>query len=171
MTITYLKRGKPAAERDEDDAKVRAAVETTLADIEARGDAAVRELSEKFDNYSPPAFRLSRDEIDGLIARLSERELSDIKFAQEQVVNFAKAQRASMTDIEIETLPGVTLVLDQQDQVGLEGDEGLEARIQVAADGRLANESGSVAHELAQGDRFGVGGRMGWQGPVCTLPA
>jgi sulfopropanediol 3-dehydrogenase len=109
MAITHLKRGKPAAERDEDDAKVRAAVETTLADIESRGDAAVRELSEKFDNYSPAAFRLSQSDIDGLIAKLTDRELEDIKFAQEQVVSFAKAQRASITDIEIETLPGVIL--------------------------------------------------------------
>ncbi len=109
MTIDYLKRGKPAAERAEDDAKTRAVVEATLADIEARGDTAVRELSEKFDKYSPASYRLSQDEIDALIGELTERELADIKFAQEQVVNFAKAQRASMLDIEVETLPGVIL--------------------------------------------------------------
>ncbi len=109
MTIEYLKRGKPAAERAEDDARTRAAVEATLADIEARGDAAVRELSEKFDRYTPESFRLSQHEIDALIAELSDRELADIRFAQEQVVNFARAQRASMTDIEVETLPGVIL--------------------------------------------------------------
>ena len=109
MAIEYLKRGKPDAERAEDDAKTRAAVESTLADIEARGDAAVRELSEKFDNYSPPSFRLSQAEIDDLIAQLSPRELEDIKFAQEQVRNFAQAQRDSMLDIEVETMPGVIL--------------------------------------------------------------
>ncbi len=109
MTIEYLKRGKPAAERAEDDAKTRAVVEATLADIEARGDTAVRELSEKFDKYSPASYRLSQDQIDALIGELTERELADIKFAQEQVVNFAKAQRASMLDIEVETLPGVIL--------------------------------------------------------------
>lgn len=109
MTIEYLKRGKPEADRAEDDAKTRAVVEATLKDIEARGDAAVRELSEKFDNYSPESFRLSQQEIDALIASLSDRELEDIKFAQAQVMNFAQAQRDSMLDIEVETLPGVIL--------------------------------------------------------------
>ena len=109
MTIEYLKRGKPEADRAEDDAKTRAVVEATLKDIESRGDAAVRELSEKFDNYSPAAFRLSQQEIDALIASLTERELADIKFAQAQVRNFAQAQRDSMLDIEVETLPGVIL--------------------------------------------------------------
>ncbi|MFY2822313.1 histidinol dehydrogenase, partial [Ruegeria sp. MALMAid1280] len=93
----------------EDDARTRAVVEATLKDIETRGDAAVRELSEKFDNYSPESFRLSQEQIDELIASLSERELADIKFAQEQVMNFAQAQRDSMLDIEVETLPGVIL--------------------------------------------------------------
>ncbi len=105
----YLKRGKPAAERAEDDTKTRAVVEATLADIEARGDVAVRELSEKFDCYTPENFRLSQQEIDDLIAQLSPRELADIKFAQEQVRNFAQAQRDSMLDIEVETMPGVIL--------------------------------------------------------------
>ena len=109
MTIEYLKRGKAEAERAEDDAKVQSAVETTLKDIEARGDAAVRELSEKFDKYSPESFRLGQDEIDALIAELTPRELADIKFAQAQVVAFAEAQRASMRDIEVEPLPGVIL--------------------------------------------------------------
>ena len=109
MTIDYLKRGKPASERAEDDAKTRAVVEATLAAIEARGDAAVRELSEKFDGYSPASYRLSEAEIEALIGELSDRELADIRFAQEQVVKFAQAQRASMLDIEVETLPGVIL--------------------------------------------------------------
>ncbi len=109
MTIEYLKRGKSDADRAEDDAKTRAVVEATLKDIETRGDAAVRELSEKFDNYSPASFRLSQDQIDDLINQLTDRELADIKFAQEQVRNFAQAQRDSMLDIEVETLPGVIL--------------------------------------------------------------
>ncbi|WP_170561320.1 histidinol dehydrogenase [Ruegeria atlantica] len=109
MAIEYLKRGKSDADRAEDDAKTRAVVEATLKDIETRGDAAVRELSEKFDNYSPASFRLSQQEIDELIGQLSDRELADIKFAQEQVRNFAQAQRDSMLDIEVETLPGVIL--------------------------------------------------------------
>ena len=109
MTIAYLKRGKPAAERAEDDAKTRTIVEATLADIAAHGDAAVRALSEKFDNYSPASFRLSMAEIDALIAELTPRELEDIKFAQQQVRDFAQAQRDSMLDIEVETMPGVIL--------------------------------------------------------------
>ncbi len=109
MTIEYLKRGKSDADRAEDDAKTRAVVEATLKDIETRGDAAVRELSEKFDNYSPASFRLSQDQIEDLINQLTDRELADIKFAQEQVRNFAQAQRDSMLDIEVETLPGVIL--------------------------------------------------------------
>ena len=109
MTIEYLKRGKPADERAEDDAKTRAAVEATLADIESRGDAAVRALSEKFDKYAPASHRLSQTEIAALMAELSDRELADIRFAQEQVVKFAQAQRDAMLDIEVETLPGVIL--------------------------------------------------------------
>jgi len=109
MAIEYLKRGKSDADRAEDDAKTRAVVEATLKDIETRGDAAVRALSEKFDNYAPPSFRLSPEQIDDLIGQLTDRELADIKFAQEQVRNFAQAQRDSMLDIEVETLPGVIL--------------------------------------------------------------
>ncbi|HAR75236.1 MAG TPA: histidinol dehydrogenase [Psychrobacter sp.] len=107
--ITYLKKGKPEAQRSQDDTKVRQVVENTLADIEKRGDTAIRELSEKFDNYSPQAFRLNQQEIDELIAQVSPRDLEDIKFAQAQVRNFAQAQRDSMQDIEIETMPGVIL--------------------------------------------------------------
>lgn len=109
MTVTYLKRGKPEAARSEDDAKVRAIVETTLKDIEARGDVAVRELSQKFDKFSPPSFRLSQSEIDAAISKVSARDMADIDFAQTQIRRFAEAQRASMTDIEIETIPGVVL--------------------------------------------------------------
>lgn len=109
MAITYLKSGKPETERAEDDAKVRQIVETTLADIDARGDAAVRELSAKFDHYDPPRFRLTESEIEAAMAKVSARDLADIKFAQAQIRTFAEAQRATMTDTEIETLPGVIL--------------------------------------------------------------
>ncbi|MEM7684335.1 MAG: histidinol dehydrogenase, partial [Pseudomonadota bacterium] len=109
MTIQYLKESKPADERAEDDAKTRSVVEATLKDIETRGDAAVRELSEKFDSYTPPAFRLSEGEIEAVISKVSVREMADITFAHDQVVNFAQAQRDSMLDIEVETLPGVIL--------------------------------------------------------------
>lgn len=109
MAIWYLKESKSQSERNEDDAKVKAIVEQTLADIDLRGDAAIRELSEKFDNYSPQSFKLSEEEIHALIAEVSSRDLDDIRFAQDQVRRFAEAQRASMTDIEIETMPGVIL--------------------------------------------------------------
>jgi sulfopropanediol 3-dehydrogenase len=109
MAITYLKSGKPEAERAEDDAKVRGIVETTLADIAARGDAAVRDLSAKFDNYAPASFRLSQSEIEAAMSKVSARDIEDIKFAQDQIRKFAQAQRASMTDIEVETIPGVIL--------------------------------------------------------------
>ena len=109
MTIEYLKSGKPDAERAEDDAKTKVIVEEILKNIEIDGDTAVRELSAKFDNYSPENFKLTEKEVSDLIASLSDRELSDIKFAQEQVRNFAQAQRDSMLDIEIETIPGVIL--------------------------------------------------------------
>jgi sulfopropanediol 3-dehydrogenase len=109
MTITILKAGKPETERAEDDAKVRGIVETTLQDIEARGDAAVRDLSAKFDNYEPSSFRLTTSEIEAAMQKVSTRDMDDIKFAQRQIRTFAQAQRASMTDIEVETMPGVIL--------------------------------------------------------------
>jgi sulfopropanediol 3-dehydrogenase len=109
MPVTYLKRGKTEAARSEDDAKVRASVEGILQDIESRGDQAVRELSEKFDKYTPASFRLSESEIEALMNRVSARDMEDIKFAQAQVRNFAQAQRDSLLDIEVETLPGVIL--------------------------------------------------------------
>ena len=105
----YLKNSKPEAEKAAEDAKVRAIVESTLAQIERAGDKAVRALSEKFDGYRPEKFRLTLGEIEALIGELSAEEIADIKFAQEQVRNLAQAQRDSMLDIEVETLPGVIL--------------------------------------------------------------
>ena len=107
--IEYLKRGKTEAARSEEDAKTRAVVESTLAEIEARGDAAVRDLSQKFDNYAPEQFRLTDSEIEAAMSKVSARDMDDIKFAQKQIRSFAEAQRASMTDIEVETMPGVIL--------------------------------------------------------------
>lgn len=109
MAITHLKSGKPDADRAEDDARVRASVEGILADIEARGDVAVRELAQKFDGYAPESFRLSDSEIAAAMQKVSTRDMEDIRFAQTQIRRFAEAQRASMTDVEVETLPGVIL--------------------------------------------------------------
>lgn len=105
----YLKRGKPQDERAEDDAQVRKTVEGILADIGERGDAAVRALSEKFDNWSPVTFRLSDAEIEEAMGQVAKRDLEDIRFAQEQVRNFAEHQKAALKDVEVETLPGVVL--------------------------------------------------------------
>lgn len=109
MSITYLKTSRSDADRAEEDVRIRGTVEDILKDIETRGDVAVRELSEKFDSYSPPSFRLSDSEIEAIMARVSDRDMADIRFAHDQVRNFARAQRDSMKDIEVETLPGVIL--------------------------------------------------------------
>ena len=109
MSIKYLKQGKTDAAKAIDDAEVSEIVKSTLKAIEARGDEAVREFSEKFDNYTPKSFKLSPAEIDSLVKKVSPQDLEDINFAQEQVRNFAQAQRDSMQDIEVETMPGVIL--------------------------------------------------------------
>ena len=109
MAITQIKHAKSEGERAEDDAKVRATVEAVLADIAARGDAAVRALSVKFDRFDPPAFRLTPSEIEAVTQQVGDRDMADIRFAQDQIRRFAQAQRASLTDIEIETIPGVIL--------------------------------------------------------------
>jgi sulfopropanediol 3-dehydrogenase len=109
MAVQHIKRGKPEAERAEDDARVRATVEGILADIAAGGDGAVRALAQRFDGYAPPSFRLTPSEIEAAMQKVSARDMEDIRFAQTQIRRFAEAQRASMTDIEIETEPGVIL--------------------------------------------------------------
>jgi len=105
----FLKRGRDADAVAEDDAKVRATVENILADIKARGDAAVRELSIRFDKWDRQNFRLSKGEIQACLDQLTPRDLEDIRFAQTQVRNFAEHQKAALRDIEVETLPGVVL--------------------------------------------------------------
>ena len=105
----YLKQGRDAAARADDLSKVRHTVEDILADIEKRGDAAVRELSIKFDKWDRANYRLTDAEIKACLAQLTARDIDDIKFAQEQVRNFAQVQRDSMKDVEVETLPGIVL--------------------------------------------------------------
>jgi sulfopropanediol 3-dehydrogenase len=109
MAITHLKKRLDKAVTDAADAKVRQTVETILADVAQRGDEAVRELSQKFDRWSPPSFRLSDAEIRAILARVAPGTLDDIRFAQTQIRNFAEHQRAALKDIEVETLPGVRL--------------------------------------------------------------
>jgi sulfopropanediol 3-dehydrogenase len=105
----YLKRGRDVEAVAAADAKVRATVESILEDITARGDAAVRELSVKFDNWDREDYRLTDQEIQDCLSQLSQRDLDDIRFAQEQVRKFAEHQKAALQDIEVETLPGVIL--------------------------------------------------------------
>ena len=107
--IRYLKRGKDAQVRADDDTKVRQTVEGILKDIESRGDDAVREYSRKFDSWDPASFTLSQGDIEAAVKKLSAREVEDIKFAQKQIRNFAQIQRDSMKDVEVETMPGVIL--------------------------------------------------------------
>jgi sulfopropanediol 3-dehydrogenase len=105
----HLKTARSADERADADAKVRATVEGILGEIEAEGDAAVRRYSERFDNWSPANFRLSEQDVESALAKVSKSDLDDIRFAQAQVRNFAEKQRACLTDLEVETLPGVIL--------------------------------------------------------------
>ncbi len=107
--ITYLKQGRSQDLKTNDAHKVRDTVTAILEDVEARGDAAVAELSKKFDNWSPESFRLSQAEIEACVRSLSPGQRSDIEFAQAQVRNFAQIQRDSMKDVEVETMPGVVL--------------------------------------------------------------
>jgi len=105
----YLKRGIDASAVKAADAKVRETVEAILADVEARGDQAVRELSQKFDNWAPANFQLTEQEIERAIGEVPKRDLDDIRFAQAQVRNFAQKQKETLRDLEVETLPGVVL--------------------------------------------------------------
>ena len=105
----WLKQSIAAGEKAAANAAVRATVEALLEDVATRGDEAVREMSIKFDDWDREDYRLSKAEIDECLAQLQPRDLEDIKFAQAQVRNFAKHQKAALKDIEVETLPGVVL--------------------------------------------------------------
>lgn len=105
----YLKKGMSSEEAAAEDRKVRGTVEDILNDIETRGDTAVREYSEKFDKWSPENFRLTGEQIQECIAQIPDRVLDDIRFAQEQIRNFAQIQKDALKDVEAETLPGVRL--------------------------------------------------------------
>ncbi len=104
-----LKMGKSQTEAEEQELKVYETVRGILKQVKKNGDQAIRELSQQYDNWSPEQFRLSRRQIDEIIARVPEQTKTDIRFAQEQVRNFAEKQRATIRDLEIETLPGVVL--------------------------------------------------------------
>ena len=105
----YLKHGRSAEQTAEDAAKVQDTVRKILSDIEERGDSALLELSQKFDNWAPESFRLSEAEIAACVGQLTRGQLDDIRFAQAQIRNFAQHQKDALQDIEVETLPGVVL--------------------------------------------------------------
>src|SRR5580692_8387986 len=107
--IRHIKTGQSAETKAENSARVRKTVEAILEEIAARGEAAVREYSEKFDKWSPASFRLTENEIAECIRELPQRVVEDIRFAQEQIRNFALKQRAALRDVEVETIPGVVL--------------------------------------------------------------
>lgn len=107
--IRHLKTALRADTRAETDLAVRRTVEETLAKIGVGGDGAVRALSKQFDGWEPANFRLSLSEIEAALSKVSRRDLEDIGFAQEQVRNFARHQRATIHDLEVETMPGVIL--------------------------------------------------------------
>lgn len=103
----YLKRRIAKEVTDEMERKVRETVEAILADVKKRGDAAVREYSQKFDKWEPK--RLSASDIKIILGKVKPGTLKDIEFAQEQIRRFAEQQKAALRDIEVETLPGVRL--------------------------------------------------------------
>ena len=105
----FLKTGSTDAEKAEENNSIKSAVEATLSKIEKHGDAAVIDLSKQFDDWAPQTFRLSQKDIDACLKELTEENIKDIEFAQTQVRNFAEIQRTAITDIEVETLPGVIL--------------------------------------------------------------
>jgi len=107
--IKHLKRSKPATERREIDTAVRSTVEAIIADIEREGETALRRHSQRFDDWSPVAFRLSPAEIEACVAALSPQARADIEFAQAQIRRFAQIQKLGLRDVEVETLPGVVL--------------------------------------------------------------
>lgn len=107
--IRYLKGGMPAEQKAAEDAKVRRIVEDLLADISARGDASVREHSSRLDHWSPTQFRLDAADIKACYRELPAQAIDDIRFAQQQVRNFAQVQRSALKNVEVESLPGIIL--------------------------------------------------------------
>jgi len=106
---TYIKQGKSGAQQQAEDRTIRETVEGIIADIRINGDLAVRNYSEQFDRWTPVSFRLTNEEIDQIVSSVPASVIEDIRFAQTQIRHFARCQRESISDIEVETLPGVIL--------------------------------------------------------------
>ncbi len=136
---TYLKAARPAEQDREHQAGVRETVSSVIADVRERGDAAVREYSEKFDGWSPANFRLEAEEIEKIVASVPEQVIADIRDVQQRVRGFAQHQLASLRDFEVETEPGV-LLGQKQHPGGLRGR--LRARRTLPAGGLGAHDRG-----------------------------
>jgi sulfopropanediol 3-dehydrogenase len=108
MGTCYLKKAQPV-EQDARLAGVTDTVRAVIADVRARGDAAVREYSERFDGWSPASFQLSAEEIDKIVSSVPATVLADIEAVQARVRRFAQYQLESLRDFEVETEPGVRL--------------------------------------------------------------
>ncbi|MFL2836295.1 MAG: histidinol dehydrogenase [Alphaproteobacteria bacterium] len=107
--IKYIKKRSDSNNVSEDKSSIEETVRSILGDIRKRGDVALEHYSGYFDNWNPKNFRLSQEEIDTAISKLSESEIEDIRFAQNQIRNFAQKQLETMNELEVETLPGVFL--------------------------------------------------------------
>jgi len=105
----FLKQGKSESDIKAADSKVKETVEQIIKNIEENGDKAVRQYSEQFDKWSPPSFRLTKQQIEDIVNAAPQQVIDDIRFAQKQIRFFAEQQRASIKDIEVETIPGVFL--------------------------------------------------------------
>ena len=105
----HLKAGRTPEQSSVDAKKVRDIVTGILEEIQSHGEVALREISERLDKWNPPVFRLSEGDIEAALSELELQSVEDIKFAQAQVRNFAREQRAALSDVEVETLPGVIL--------------------------------------------------------------
>ncbi len=80
-----------------------------ISDVAERGEQAVREMSKTFDDWAPDRFQLSESQVDEIMAGVDPGTVEDIRFAQSQIRSFAQAQLDSMGEVDMETLPGVTL--------------------------------------------------------------
>ena len=107
--VTVLKAGKSQEELNKNNLEVSKIVSSAIQEIEERGDAAVREFSEKFDKWSPESFRLSKEQIEAIVEKVPTQAIEDIKFAQKNIREFAEAQLASLNDVEVENIAGVIL--------------------------------------------------------------
>jgi len=105
----YIKKGKSQGEKRQEQQEIASRVAAILADIEEKGEEAIRSLSKRFDNWSPPSFHLSPQEIARAMNQVPPTAIADIKFAQQQVRNFAIKQKEALQEVEVESMGGLIL--------------------------------------------------------------